>query len=177
MLRENKAKVIEQLRDRLGRMEAVVLTDYEGINVESMTTLRSDFRKEGVEYMVAKNTLIEQALGDLPFAKDMKAHLHGMTALAWTYEDPGAPARVLKEFRKKNDNKPAIKCGVIGTRFLESDAVAKTADLPTMDQARATLLSLVQTPAKQLLSLLQAPARDVLNVITARKSSLEEKTG
>lgn len=175
MLRENKAKIIDDIRDRMDRMEAVILTDYEGINVETMNVLRSEFRKAGVEYRVVKNTFIDKAIEGRPFADSVREHLKGMTALAFTYGDPGAPARVLRDFRKKYNDKPGIKCGVIGEHFLGAEAVGRTADLPTLDQARATLLSLMQTPARQLMSLLQAPARGVLNVLTARKRDLEEK--
>ncbi len=177
MLHENKIKVIGIVRERIDRMQAVVLTDYEGINVETMNMLRSELRKAGVEYTVIKNTLISKAMEGKPYALGVEPHLKGMTALAWTFEDPGAPARIILDFQKKHDSKPVIKCGVIGQQFLTAEAVGRTAHLPTMDQARAILLNLIQTPARQLMSLLQAPARGMLNVITARKRDLEEKAG
>jgi large subunit ribosomal protein L10 len=114
MLRNDKQKVIEGLRDRIGRMTALVLTDYEGIDVEHMTVLRREFRRAGVEYTVVKNKLIQMALEGTPFAESLKPHLKGMTALALTYDDPSAPARVIREFRKTLQDKPAIKCGVVG---------------------------------------------------------------
>jgi large subunit ribosomal protein L10 len=174
MLRDEKQKVIEEMRDRIGRMSALVLTDYQGINVESMNVLRKEFRRAGVEYTVVKNTLFKVALEGTPFEKTVEPHLTGMTALAWTYEDPGAPARVIREFHKTMDNKPAIKCGIFGDQYLDGPDVAKTADLPTMDQARAMLLSVLQAPARQIMTLVQAPARQVLNVLSARKRKLEE---
>jgi large subunit ribosomal protein L10 len=174
MLRENKTKVIEGVRDRIDRMQAVILTDYQGINVEGMNVLRREFKNAGVEYTVIKNSLVGHAIEDRPYAADLAKHLKGMTAFAWTYGDPGAPARVILDFQKKNKDKLAIKCGVIGEKFLEAEAVGRTAFLPTLDQARATLLNLLQTPAQQLMSVLQAPARGVLNVLTARKRDLEE---
>lgn len=174
MLRTDKQKTIEGLRDRIGRMAGLVLTDYQGIDVESMNVLRSEFRKAGVEYTVVKNTLLRLAIEGTPFEESVKPHLTGMTALAWTYEDPGAPARVIREFHRTSENKPAIKCGVIGDTYLEGPEVARTADLPTLDQAKAMLLSTIQAPVQQILRLVQAPARQVLNLLSARKRQLEE---
>jgi large subunit ribosomal protein L10 len=174
MLHSDKQKVIEGLKERIDRMTALVLTDYEGIDVESMNVLRSEFRKAGVEYTVVKNTLIRIAMEGMPYAKSLEPHLSGMTALAWTYDDPGAPARVIRTFHKTLADKPAIKCGIIGETYLDGADVAKTADLPNMDQARAMLLSMIQAPARQILTLLQAPARDVAGVIAARQRSMEE---
>jgi large subunit ribosomal protein L10 len=174
MLRADKQKAIDGLRDRIGRMAGLVLTDYEGIDVESMNVLRSEFRKAGVEYLVVKNTLLRIALEGTPFEESVKPHLTGMTALAWTYEDPGAPARVIRDFHRTSDSRPAIKCGIIGEHYLDGPDVAKTADLPSMDQARAMLLSTIQAPATQILRLVQAPARQVMNLLSAWKHKLEE---
>ena len=174
MLKGEKQKTIEGLRDRIGRMAGLVLTDYEGINVESMNSLRGEFRKAGVEYTVVKNTLMRIALEGTPFEESVKPHLTGMTGLAWTYEDPGAPARVIRDFHRTANNRPAIKCGIIGEQYLDGPDMAKTADLPTMDQARAMLLSTLVAPATQILRLVQAPARQVLNLLSALKNKLEE---
>ena len=174
MLRGEKQTTVEGLRDRIGRMTGFVLTDYQGIDVESMNSLRSEFRKAGVEYLVVKNTLFRIALEGTSFEKSIKPHLTGMTALAWTYEDPGAPARVIRDFHRTSKDRPAIKCGVIGEQYLDGPDVAKTADLPSMDQARAMLLSTFQAPATQILRLVQAPARQVLNLLSAWKKKLEE---
>jgi large subunit ribosomal protein L10 len=177
MLREDKSKVIDAVRDRIDRMQAVVLTDYQGIDVEAMNTLRGEFYKAGVEYTVVKNTLVDIAIEGRPFAEHLRPHLKGMTALAWTFEDPGAPARVIRDFQKKHDAKPVIKCGVVGEQFLEAEAMGETADLPTLDQARARILNLLQTPAQRVLTLLSSPARNIMNVLGARKADLEEKAG
>jgi len=174
MLRGEKEKAVEGLRDRIGRMAGLVLTDYEGIDVESMNSLRSEFRKAGVEFTVVKNTLLRIALEGTPFEESVKPHLRGMTALAWTYEDPGAPARVIREFHRTSDNRPAIKCGVIGKQYLDGPDMARTADLPTLDVARAILLSTIQAPAAQIVRLVQAPARQVMNLLSAWKQKLEE---
>lgn len=174
MHRDEKLRVIEGLRDRIDRMAALVLTDYKGINVDSINVLRSEFRRAGVEYTVVKNTLMKIALEGTPYEESLKPHLTGMTALAWTYDDPGAPARVIREFHRTLENKPVIKCGVVGKHYLDGPAMANTADLPNLDQARAMLLSVLQAPATQLMRLFQAPARDVMGVLSARKSSLEE---
>jgi len=173
MLRADKEKQIEVLRERIGRMVAVVLTDYTGIDVETMTGLRRKFRKAGVEYTVVKNTLFGLALEGSPVEKAVKPLLNGMTALAWTYEDPGAPARVIRDFHRVVDGKLVVKGGIFGTRFLPGSEVDMTADLPNLDRARSLLIGFLTIPASRFLSVLQAPARQVVNVVEAKRRDLE----
>src|ERR1700679_66347 len=104
MERESKTQQIGEIRARFDKMTAAVFLDYKGITVENATKLRAEFRKAGVEYKVCKNTLVKQAIKDLPYAsklsgKTANAPLVGMTGIAWSYEDPSSGAKVVKAFR------------------------------------------------------------------------------
>ncbi len=173
MLRNDKQKVIDSIKDRFDRMAGLLITNFEGLDVEGMTLLRRQFRKAGVEYTVVKNTFIVKAMEGKPYAEVLKPHLVGMTGVAWTYGDPSAPMKVLREFRQKTE-KPVVRCGVLGTQFLSAKDVEKTADLPSLPQARAMFLGVLQGPARKLLTLFQTPARQIMNVVNARKEALEK---
>src|SRR6185436_15809501 len=96
-----KTQEIGELKARFDKMTAAVFLDYKGMNVETVTKLRAEFRKVGVDYKVVKNTLVKQALKDLAYAGQLKGALTGMTGIAWSYEDPSAAAKVVKTFRKE----------------------------------------------------------------------------
>src|SRR3984957_18465025 len=105
MERGVKTQQIGEIRARFDKMTAAVFLDYKGMTVENATKLRAAFRKAGVEYKVCKNTLVKQAIKDLPYVsklsdKSANAPLVGMTGIAWSYEDPSAGAKVVKAFRK-----------------------------------------------------------------------------
>ena len=96
-----KQEQIDLIKDRFSRATAAVLVDFRGLNVAKTTELRNAFRKAGVEYKVLKNTLIEKAVSGTPL-EDAKflANLVGQTGVAWTYEDPAAAAKIIRDFRK-----------------------------------------------------------------------------
>ena len=165
-----KTQVIEDLKDRFGRMTSAVFVDYSGMTVSEVETLRSEFRAKGVEYRVAKNTLIRRALLDEPWAEGLGEALSGMTAVAWSFEEPSAAARVLKAFIKGNE-KLKIKAGVMDGQVLDSKAVEfQLATLPSKDEARATLLATFMAPAQQLVMLLNTPAGNFVRLLDAKKS-------
>ena len=96
--RTGKTSEIGEIKTKFDKMTSMVLLDYKGMNVETVTKLRTAFRKAGVEYRVVKNTLVKQALKGTKLYDVLDKHLAGMTGLAWSYEDPSAAAKVLKDF-------------------------------------------------------------------------------
>ncbi|MEM9691601.1 MAG: 50S ribosomal protein L10, partial [Myxococcota bacterium] len=122
MMRSDKQDTIERIRDRFGRMTSAVLVDYKGLDVATVTQLRDDLRQADVEYQVVKNTLTRLAIKDEPYAGDLDAALTGMTAIAWSFEEPAAAAKVFKKFRKDHEDF-VIKAGVIDGNVIDGDAV------------------------------------------------------
>src|SRR5215212_258350 len=92
------------------------------LNVESVTKLRDEFRKSGVEYKVVKNTLVKKAIEQHGWAKNLKMTLTGMTGIAFSYEDPSAAAKVVRDFRKTHE-KLKVKAGLIEGQVLAGEAV------------------------------------------------------
>ena len=104
MLRSEKQQSIDFIKDRFDRMVSAVLVDYQGLDVASVTHLRDQLREAEVDYKVVKNTLTKLAIKDCDWAGDLDEALVGMTAIAWSFEEPGAAAKVFKAFGKKNKN-------------------------------------------------------------------------
>src|SRR5688572_7921201 len=114
MERPEKESVVGTLKTKFDTMTSAVFLDFKGLNVESVTKLRDEFRKSGVEYRVVKNTLVRHAIKHHGWAKALDKTLTGMTGVAWCYEDPSAAAKVVKAFRKEKEHeKLKIKAGLI----------------------------------------------------------------
>ncbi len=124
MDRSQKETLVGTIKDKFDRMSSAVFLDYNGLNVEIVSKLRDEFRKSGVEYRVVKNTLVRHAIKHHSWAKNLDKSLTGMTGVAWSYEDPSAAAKVLKEFRKNKDHeKLQIKAGLIEGQILSAEAL------------------------------------------------------
>ena len=174
-----KQEQIMALRDRFGRATAAVLLGFRGLTVAKTTELRNEFRRAGVDFRVVKNSLVRLAVRDtkLDTAEFQKA-LAGETAIAWTYEDPSAAAKVVKAFRKDElmAQKLTIKCGVLESQVMAADRVeTELATLPGKDEVRAMLLAQLMAPAQKLVMQLSAPAQNFAYALDARKRQLENK--
>jgi len=170
MERAAKAESITALKDKFSRMTSLVLLDYKGINVETVTALRAEFRKAGVEYKVAKNTLVKQALKGTKLLDALTPHLKGMTAFAWSYEDPSAAAKVVKNFLKTNEGKIAVRGGYIDGSILDGKGVTESlATMPGKDELRGMLLATMQAPLAQFVRLLAAPSQNFAYLLAAKE--------
>ncbi len=170
MLRTEKAQAIDFIKGRFAKMSSAVFVDYAGLTVEEVTRLRDVLREKGVEYRVLKNKLISHALKGQDCLGGLgKSALHGMTAVAWSYEEPSAAARVLKEFRRTNE-KLKIKAGLLDGQVLDPGAVeSQLASLPNKDEARAMLLATLMAPAQHMVMVLAAPGREFVGVLAAKQ--------
>ncbi len=169
MDRTGKSAVIGDIKGRFDKMTSAVFLDFKGMTVEEVSKLRVEFRKNGVEYRVVKNTLVKQALAGKPWSKLLTDTLKGMTGVAWSYEDPSAAAKVVKAFRKDNE-KLQIKAGLVEGQFLDGKAVeAQLATMPGKNELRAMLLATLQAPLQSFVALLQAPAQNLVYVLSAKE--------
>lgn len=169
MATPQKNTEIGEIREAFGKATSAVFVDFQGLNVESVTKLRDEFRKAGVEYRVCKNTLVWHALDGKAFRGGLEQSLRGMTGIAWSFEDPSAAAKVVKAFRKDNE-KLKVKAGLVDGQVLEAKQVEETlATMPGKDELRAQLLSVLQAPIQQFLSVLNAPATNFALVLKAKE--------
>lgn len=171
MERAVKTTEISDIKARFDRMTAAVFLDYKGMTVASITKLRAEFRKAGVEYKVVKNTLVKQAIKGAAYGDKLNDVLVGMTGVAWSYEDPSAAAKVVKAFRKDAaGEKLQIKAGLVEGSVLTAKAVEEQlATMPGKDELRAMLLATFQAPLQQFVGLLNAPAQNFVYLLSAKE--------
>jgi large subunit ribosomal protein L10 len=142
MKRSEKDQLIAELTGKLKGASAVYYTDFTGLNVKRMTELRRRFRKAGVEYVVIKNTLALRAVNESGLAGE---RLRGPTGLV-VGTDPVAAAKVLSDFARENDQKPAVKGGMLDGRQIGVEQVKALANLPSREQLLAELAGGLQAP-------------------------------
>ncbi|MEO1420348.1 MAG: 50S ribosomal protein L10 [Pseudomonadota bacterium] len=177
--REMKAAEVAAIRAQFERASAVVLLDFRGVGVPEITELRVRFRDAGVHYKVVKNNLVRRALADteLAGATELDAHLKGPTAIAWSFDDPSAAAKIVKAFRKQGEahQKLSVKCGLLDTELLSAKRVEEElATLPGKDELRAQLLAQLLAPTQSLVRQLAAPAQNLAYALSARETQLGE---
>jgi large subunit ribosomal protein L10 len=169
MDRAQKAEAIKDIRSNFDRMASAVFIDFTGMTVEEVTKLRDAFRAKGIAYKVVKNTLVEKALSDVAYVGKLGDALRGMTGIAWSFEEPSAAARLLKDASREND-KLKIKAGVLDGEVLNARAVEEQlATLPSKDEMRARFLATLMAPAQHFVMLLNAPARELVGVLAAKQ--------
>lgn len=150
-----EAKVAE-IKEKLQKAQGVVLSEYQGLNVEADTELRKTLREAGVEYRVYKNTLVILAAKELGI-EGLDKYLQGPVSIALGYEDPTAPARVLNDFAKTH-KKLQLKAGVIQGELFGEDQIKEIASIPSRDVLIAKLLGSFKAPISNLAYLLSAIA-------------------
>ncbi len=164
MDRAEKRELVSDLHETFQNVTLLVVTRQSGLTVAQASDLRRRMREAGARYKVAKNRLARLALEGTQF-EGVSPLLEGPTALSWS-EDPVAAAKVAVDFAKKND-KLTIVGGALGGQVLDAEGVDAVAKMPSLDESRATLVGLLQTPAQRVASVLQAPAGQLARVLKA----------
>ncbi len=170
MNRVEKKEAVTDLKTRLDEAHTVVLLHYRGMTVGEITNLRKKARENGVGMKVTKNRLAKLAVEGSRFA-GIVSLLKGPTAIAYS-KDEIAVAKVIAEFAKNNE-KVVILGGSMNESVLDEAGVRNLASLPSLDESRAKLLALINTPATRLVCLLQAPGGQVARVLSAKASKSE----
>jgi large subunit ribosomal protein L10 len=168
---EDKKRFVKEVNAVAGDSITVVAAEYRGLSVAEMTDLRKEARNAGVYLRVVKNTLARRAVEGTEF-ECMKDSLTGPILLAFAKDDPGAAARVIKDFAKGHDALKAVSLSA-GGELLPASDLAKLADLPTLDQARALLLGAMIAPMTKLVRTLAEPSAMLARTLSARCSGEE----
>ena len=151
---EEKKQVVEALAAKLGTAAAGVLVKYEGITVAEDTALRAALRKAGIEYTVMKNTLTGRACEMVGYG-EMKQYLSGMTAIAFSQDDPIAPARIMKEYADKISTFE-IKAGFVDGGVIDKEAVESLAATPSKEVLIAKMMGSLMSSLYSFAYVLQA---------------------
>jgi large subunit ribosomal protein L10 len=168
---DDKKAMVAEVAAVAANAQSVVAAEYRGLTVTQMTDLRSKARKSGVYLRVVKNTLARKAIAGTQFECVGKS-LKGPLILAFSKDDPGAAARLVKAFAKDNDKlKPTVVS--LGGSALTAKDLDKVASLPTLEIARATLLGALQAPVGKLVRTVAEPHTRLVRALAAVKDKLQ----
>jgi len=163
--RVRKEEIVSELQDRFARGRVAILTDFKGLDVVSITQLRNALRAVNADYQVAKNTLMKRATENTQ-ARILHPYFRGTRAVAISYEDPVAPAKVLVNFIK-DKKKPEIIAGLLEGTLITAEEVQSLAKLPGREELLARLLGTLQAVPQGLVQVLAGIPRKLLYALKA----------
>jgi large subunit ribosomal protein L10 len=163
--RKLKEKKVEEIKTNLQDSKVIVLTDYRGLTVTEINELRRILKEEGVQYKVVKNTLTRLAVRELGL-NGLEPYLQGPTAIAYGYDDPVVPVKLLVKFSRGNEHLE-IKGGFLEKDILNEEELRQIARLPSRDVLLAKTLACFQAPLAGMLSVLQGNMRNLVSVLHA----------
>ena len=169
MNRTEKEQLVAELTTKIKGAKAFYYTDFTGLNVKSMTDLRRRFRRAGVEYVVIKNTLALRSVKEIGLTEQA---LKGPTGIV-IGKDPVAAAKVLADFAKENEQRPAVKGGMLDGKPIDVAQVKKLASLPSREQMLAELGAGMQSPLATFAGVLNGLLVTMAAAMEARKKQLE----
>lgn len=149
MNRNEKDAFVGELEEKLSGARAFYLTDFTGMNVKQITEFRSRLRQQGVEYVVVKNTLAQRAISGMELP-DVAGFFTGPTGVVIGREDAVTAAKVITDFAREFDNKPAIKVGIVERREVGPEQIKRLAELPPKEVLLAQLAGGLQAPMARL---------------------------
>jgi len=164
MKREEKEQIVAEVAETARKAHGMFFTDFSGLTVEQATELRREFRRAGVNYRVVKNTLIQKALEQVTGYDTVYDRLAGPTGVAFAFEDPVAPARIIQRFSEKHQ-KLSLKVCVVEHQVYDGPRLAELAKLPSRKEIMAGILGSVQSPLAGVPTVLGALMRDIVSLV------------
>jgi large subunit ribosomal protein L10 len=164
MNKNEKTEIIAEVKEMIDKSTAVFLTDYSKITVADINNIRNEFRKEGVQYKVFKNTLFKRALDESGKFEKLSDHLVGMTGFAFSTDNPVAPAKIIKKFFDTTQ-KLSLKACYIEDQYYEGKNLNELASLPTKPEIIAGILGSLNSPASGIVGAINAVIRDLVSVV------------
>jgi large subunit ribosomal protein L10 len=169
MKRNEKEQLVSELSGKIKGAQALYYTDFTGLNVKRMTDLRRRLRKAGVEYVVIKNTLALRAVNESGLVGE---RLKGPTGIVVAH-DALAGAKVLTDFAKENDQKPAVKGGMFDGRAIDADQVKKLASMPSREQLLGELGAGLMAPLASFAGALNGMMYQMIGALEALRAQKE----
>jgi large subunit ribosomal protein L10 len=169
MKRTDKEQLVVELKEKIGSAQALYYTDFTGLNVKRMTELRRRLRKANVEYVVIKNTLALRAVNESGL---VGGRLRGPTGLVMAKDAVGA-AKILSDFAKENDQRPAVKGGMLDGASIDAAQVKRLAAMPSREQMLADLGAGLQAPLSAMLGAMNGLLMNFAGALDALKTQRE----
>lgn len=164
---EDKQRIVEDLTERFAKANLVILTDYKGLNVPAMSDLRRKLKQAGVDYKVVKNTMMVRASENTPIAV-LQSQFQGPSAVAISYQDPVAPAKILTKFAD-DSKKLEIRAAVLNGKLIDVNGVKALAALPSREVLLGQLLSVMAGVPTSAVRVLAGVPRALVNLLSALK--------
>jgi len=158
MNKEKKQTYIKDMTSEFDKSEAVIVTHYQGLTVKQLDELRNRMREHGIQFKITKNRITKLAL-EKTRCKELSKLFTGPTAIALS-SDAITSAKILTNFSKENSNLKILG-GIMGKDILDVAGVKNVATLPSLDEARAKIVGILQSPAQKIASILLAPASKI----------------
>ena len=165
--KETKKNYIEEMKKVFSTNEAVMIAHYQGLNVVQLDALRKELRENGIIFKITKNRITKLAVKETPL-KELEKFFTGPTAAAIS-SDPFMSARILTKFAKTND-KLKIVAGYMEGKVIDQAEVAKIASLPTLKEARANIVGILNASAQKLIGILLAQSKKMANLAPAEEN-------
>jgi large subunit ribosomal protein L10 len=166
MNKETKKNYIEEMKKVFSSNESVMITHYQGLNVVELDKLRKELRENGIIFKITKNRITKLAVKETQL-KELEKFFAGPTATAIS-SDPFLSARILTKFAKSND-KLKIIAGFMDGKVIDQAEVAKIASLPTLQEARAKIVFVLNASAQKLIAILLAQSKKIANLAPAEE--------
>lgn len=170
---EKKKEIAGDLHEKFSKSKVVIVTNYKGMTVSMMNDLRRRLRAEAVEYRVVKNTLLARA-SEGTGVSVIRDKFKGPVAVALSYKDPVAPAKILTDFAKEND-KLEIKVGVLDGRMMSAEGIRALSNLPPREVLLSQMLSLMNAVPTGFVRVLAAVPQKFMGLMTALKEKREKE--
>jgi large subunit ribosomal protein L10 len=164
MNKNEKKEIISVVKEMIENSSAVYLTDYTGIKVSDISYIRNDFRKEGVNYKVIKNTLFKRAIDETGKYGKLVDYLTGMTGYVFASNNPVAPAKIIKKYFDEKQ-KLALKACYIEDQFYSGDRLNVLASLPSKKEIVAGILGSLNASISGVAGAINAVMRDIVSVV------------
>lgn len=166
MTKEQKQVFIAGLQDRLEQAEAVYLTDFTGLDVKAMTTLRRELKNSSGEYLVVKNRLLRRAMAETELP-DVSSYLTGPTGVVFGIGSAVDAARVVVDFAKENGDRPVFKVGVMESGILDPEAIARVSRLPSREELLSQLAGVLGAPMSAFVGALGGKLQEMAGLVEA----------
>lgn len=164
MKREQKEKVVASVAEKFKKAQGVYFTDFTGLTVAEMSALRNEFRKAGIEYKVVKNTLIKKAIQEAKMSDKVFSVLKSLTGLAFAYDDPIAPAKIIKKFAAENE-KLKFKAATINGTVFNSKQLDQVAGMLSKTENIARAIGTVNSLVAGVPRAVNAVMRNLVSVL------------
>ena len=166
---QNNINSVKELVDKLAKARSIYFTDYLGLDVLEITKLRKEFFAKDVEFVVVKNTLLKIASvnNNISLSEEL---LSGSTAIAISYEEPVAAAKVIKDLNKEYDL-PSVKGVLFEGNYLPAEEFNKIANLPSKEESITKFAMMVKSPMQNLAMMLRSPMSDFVNILNSLKEN------